>query len=345
MTWNSPSYWKTHDKLYPGGSAKSDTWKEIRDRVKRRDGSRCVVCRSQRLLHVDHIVPLSKGGSNRLSNLQTLCKACHEKKTGRKLYDWRESSSPPEKHRLRQRRPTNGENSSVFTERVLDPFQPPESLRAYHIAKFRKHLPDQVKEDIRKMILSKGKSGRRWFVICYGMHWITKSFISSPDVDSIISLCKSGEIDNTDIFWCEDGFDLFAFGWVRHLKENSGSFEICGVSLSNQYQLSVCPHAFPRMRTLSREGTTESCCASNSHSLRKSDADDRAEAWLIQTLSKAATLVHQNSTATHCVALSGSLFCFVLSFGLFDWLFGIVGSVLAGALGSAFLYRFLRVIR
>ena len=31
--------------------------------------------------HVDHIVPLARGGTNEESNLQTLCAACHSRKT------------------------------------------------------------------------------------------------------------------------------------------------------------------------------------------------------------------------------------------------------------------------
>jgi 5-methylcytosine-specific restriction protein A len=31
--------------------------------------------------HVDHIVPRSRGGTDRASNLQTLCAACHSRKT------------------------------------------------------------------------------------------------------------------------------------------------------------------------------------------------------------------------------------------------------------------------
>jgi 5-methylcytosine-specific restriction endonuclease McrA len=35
--------------------------------------------------HVDHVVPLSQGGTNETSNLQTLCRRCHARKTV--LYD------------------------------------------------------------------------------------------------------------------------------------------------------------------------------------------------------------------------------------------------------------------
>ncbi|MBI2513480.1 MAG: HNH endonuclease [Opitutae bacterium] len=83
-------FWSEHDKLYPGGSSSSKEWQSIKRQVRTRDGGRCSICGSTTLLHVDHIVPLSKGGSNSTSNLQTLCKRCHEVKTGRPLRDWRE---------------------------------------------------------------------------------------------------------------------------------------------------------------------------------------------------------------------------------------------------------------
>ncbi len=40
-------------------------------------------CDEKRLLTIDHIKPLSAGGSNTLGNKQVLCKHCHDKKTKR----------------------------------------------------------------------------------------------------------------------------------------------------------------------------------------------------------------------------------------------------------------------
>lgn len=40
----------------------------------------CVLCGNP-ADHTDHIIPLSKGGGNELTNLQSLCHSCHSKKT------------------------------------------------------------------------------------------------------------------------------------------------------------------------------------------------------------------------------------------------------------------------
>ena len=41
---------------------------------------RCVLCKSKEKLTVDHIQPVSKGGTDDPSNLQILCKPCNSKK-------------------------------------------------------------------------------------------------------------------------------------------------------------------------------------------------------------------------------------------------------------------------
>ena len=51
-----------------------------RNRILNRDGRKCAECGSKKELHIDHILPRSKGGDSRDSNLQVLCKACNLKK-------------------------------------------------------------------------------------------------------------------------------------------------------------------------------------------------------------------------------------------------------------------------
>ncbi len=87
-TRSQKDYWAWHDTLYPGGDSNSPEWRELSKKVKDRDGWKCVECQADGELHADHIIPLSKGGSNDLSNLQTLCVTCHELKTKRPLRRW-----------------------------------------------------------------------------------------------------------------------------------------------------------------------------------------------------------------------------------------------------------------
>jgi hypothetical protein len=61
---------------YTTGNADTTT-KDQRARIFKRDGNKCVKCGSIHNLTIDHIMPLSKGGENDDSNLQTLCKNCN----------------------------------------------------------------------------------------------------------------------------------------------------------------------------------------------------------------------------------------------------------------------------
>lgn len=57
--------------------------RKLRHEVFQRDGYRCRECgatNKESRLHVDHIKPVAKGGTNDLSNLQTLCEECNRAK-------------------------------------------------------------------------------------------------------------------------------------------------------------------------------------------------------------------------------------------------------------------------
>jgi hypothetical protein len=53
---------------------------EVRRRVFRRDGGRCVACGSEELLQFDHVIPVALGGASIDENLQLLCAPCNRDK-------------------------------------------------------------------------------------------------------------------------------------------------------------------------------------------------------------------------------------------------------------------------
>ena len=59
-------------------------WQQLRQQVWERDGGRCQgpYCRAAPplaldVVHIDHRIPLARGGTNELGNLRTLCRRCH----------------------------------------------------------------------------------------------------------------------------------------------------------------------------------------------------------------------------------------------------------------------------
>lgn len=80
---------------------KSREWKELRYRALKYYGARCCVCgRSAKdgvVLHVDHIIPLSKNWDKRLvlSNLQIMCEDCNIGKSNTDTINWRKTLPEP----------------------------------------------------------------------------------------------------------------------------------------------------------------------------------------------------------------------------------------------------------
>jgi Holliday junction DNA helicase RuvB len=76
---HSPTSLRTADRLYREREPIPD---DIKMFVWQRDGSHCVKCGSRENLEFDHIIPVSKGGSNTARNLQLLCERCNRSKGG-----------------------------------------------------------------------------------------------------------------------------------------------------------------------------------------------------------------------------------------------------------------------
>lgn len=70
----------------------------LRYDVFKRDGFRCRICGLGRddgvVLHVDHIVPVSKGGKSTMDNLRTLCDRCNRGKSDKLEDEWSDDASP-----------------------------------------------------------------------------------------------------------------------------------------------------------------------------------------------------------------------------------------------------------
>jgi hypothetical protein len=54
---------------------------DVRIAVWRRDEGKCVRCGSRENLEYDHIIPISKGGSNTVRNIELLCERCNREKS------------------------------------------------------------------------------------------------------------------------------------------------------------------------------------------------------------------------------------------------------------------------
>jgi 5-methylcytosine-specific restriction endonuclease McrA len=73
-----------HNRRFKYGTGKAGYSVADIDDIFNMQGGRCAYCRTELLkekFHVDHIMPVSKGGSNLRSNLQILCKKCNQAKS------------------------------------------------------------------------------------------------------------------------------------------------------------------------------------------------------------------------------------------------------------------------
>lgn len=68
-----------------GGAISDRDWEAL---VRRHDG-RCAYCGERGQMTMDHVVPVSRGGSNYIGNILPACKPCNSSKGARLLMEWR----------------------------------------------------------------------------------------------------------------------------------------------------------------------------------------------------------------------------------------------------------------
>jgi|SRR5579872_2206610 len=80
-------------RAYDGRRLPSTDWEVVRSIVFERDGHICTYCGSDNSLEGDHIVPLSRGGSNAFDNLATACRPCNLAKGPKTPQEWQAAPS------------------------------------------------------------------------------------------------------------------------------------------------------------------------------------------------------------------------------------------------------------
>jgi hypothetical protein len=83
-----PQTWLVSERAKPGPPRGDDRIPaSVQLRAYRRCKFRCVSCGSTDDLTIDHIVPLTRGGTNDLINLQVLCRPCNSRKSNKVPHD------------------------------------------------------------------------------------------------------------------------------------------------------------------------------------------------------------------------------------------------------------------
>jgi len=72
--------WKIKTKSHQTKNQRGPIPSDVKKAVWKRDGGKCVYCGSDVDLEYDHIIPIAKGGSSTVQNIQILCQKCNRKK-------------------------------------------------------------------------------------------------------------------------------------------------------------------------------------------------------------------------------------------------------------------------
>lgn len=73
--------WEKRKSSYSVRRRKADkACKEHRELIVKEFNGKCLCCGSRKKLTIDHVVPISQGGTDDIENLQLLCRSCNSRK-------------------------------------------------------------------------------------------------------------------------------------------------------------------------------------------------------------------------------------------------------------------------
>lgn len=84
-----------------GSEARTVTGADIRRLIARHDGL-CAYCKTEPFEHIDHVVPLARGGRHAIGNLLPACQTCNLTKGAKTLSEWRLRAPLPRRFQVAQ---------------------------------------------------------------------------------------------------------------------------------------------------------------------------------------------------------------------------------------------------
>lgn len=86
---NNPEAVQKHHMTRRARKAQNGVFKVSEKELAKLMTSPCAVCGSNKQITIDHIIPISRGGTHSIGNLQPLCKSCNSSKHQKVMTEWR----------------------------------------------------------------------------------------------------------------------------------------------------------------------------------------------------------------------------------------------------------------
>jgi hypothetical protein len=128
-------------------------YQTTRFHVFKRDNFRCQYCgrsSDEVTLEIDHLVPVSKGGTNDFDNLITACRECNKQKSNHDIVENCYADKPVTKEVFNKNNNTELSNRKIRVDLTIDPCLKTAFYKAVPI--HGKTLSSLLEEEIRKLL-------------------------------------------------------------------------------------------------------------------------------------------------------------------------------------------------